>query len=64
YQLGFEEGQQEGRQEGHQEGRQAAEARFCAHLRLSVVQVLELRGFVLTDAQRERIAACDSLETL
>jgi hypothetical protein len=26
--------------------------------------VLELRGFTLTDAQRDRIAACDSLETL
>jgi hypothetical protein len=60
FQLGFEEGQEAGREEG----RQAAEATFRAHLRRSVVQVLELRGFTLTDPQRKRIAACDSLETL
>jgi len=60
FHLGFAEGFAE----GFEEAREAAEARFRAYLRWSIVQVLELRGFSLTDAQRERIAACDSLETL
>jgi len=49
---------------GLEEGRKAAEAGFYAYVRLSIIQVLELRGFILTDAHRERIAACSSLETL
>jgi hypothetical protein len=48
-------------QTGFKEGRAEAQ---CEHLRRSIVDILELRGFVLAPEQRERIAACESLETL
>lgn len=46
---------------GHDEGH--AEARREL-LREAIVDLLEARGFALTPSQRERIAACESLETL
>ncbi|MFO7565531.1 MAG: hypothetical protein R6X02_23010, partial [Enhygromyxa sp.] len=49
YQLGREEGREEGR---------------CEQLRQGIVDVLELRGLVLGERERERIAACESLERL
>ena len=33
-------------------------------LRRTVIDMLELRGFVLTTQQRERIESCESIETL
>jgi hypothetical protein len=49
----FQMGRAEGREEARREG-----------LQRMLVEVLQIRGFALTDAQRERIASCDTLETL
>ncbi|MFO7561213.1 MAG: hypothetical protein R6X02_01115 [Enhygromyxa sp.] len=58
---GREEGRKEGREEGRKEGREEGR---CEQLRQGIVDVLELRGLVLAERERERIAACESLETL
>jgi hypothetical protein len=46
-----------GREAGREEGRRDL-------LRRTIVDVLELRGFVMTPEQRERITSCESVETL
>lgn len=53
----FHRGREEGRAEGREEGRRE-------QLRRTVVDILELRGFTLTQAQRERIGSCESVQTL
>jgi hypothetical protein len=50
---GFNRGRAEGREEGRREA-----------LRAHLVDMLEVRGLTLTQSQRERIASCESLETL
>jgi len=65
FHRGREEGRAEGREEGRVEGREEGRAEGRREqLRRSVVDVLELRGFTLSQAQRERIASCESVETL
>jgi hypothetical protein len=53
-----------GRDEGLAEGREEAREETRRVLRRAIVDVLELRGFVLSAAQRERIDSCEPLETL
>lgn len=50
-----------GREEGREEGRQEAQREL---LRRTVLDVLELRGFVVTQEQRARVDACESIEVL
>jgi flagellar biosynthesis/type III secretory pathway protein FliH len=54
---GRKEGRKEGRKQGHKEG-------HCRMLRRAVLDVLDLRGFALTAALRERLESCDSIELL
>ena len=54
--AGFEAGREAGRAEGRAEGREV--------LRTMVIDSLMLRGLALTQAQRARIEACTSIETL
>jgi hypothetical protein len=62
---GLEEGLEEGREEGLEEGREEGrkEGR-CQTLRRVVLDVLELRGFEVEAAARERVESCESLEQL
>jgi hypothetical protein len=53
----FQTGHREGLEQGLEQGRKEL-------LRGVLVDVLALRGLTLTPPQRERIEACDSLETL
>ncbi len=65
FQTGWDEGREEGRVVGREEGRAVGREEAARELlRAHLVDVLELRGFVLTPDMRERIAACDSIETL
>jgi Uma2 family endonuclease len=57
----YKKGRDEGYGKGHDEGRTEG-ARL--HARASLVRVLTKRGLTLSDAQRERVAACDDLATL
>jgi hypothetical protein len=62
FQTGYKEGFREGLAEGRQEALREQGLRFL--LRRSIVDFLELRGFALSPALRERIAACEVVGTL
>lgn len=53
----YHRGRQAGREEGREEGR-------VELLRRAILDVLELRGFALAPEHRERVASCESVQTL
>lgn len=61
YREGPQEGRQEGHLEGHSEGRREAAVDTT---RATVVRILELRGLVVSDEHRARVARCDDLTAL
>jgi hypothetical protein len=65
----YHRGQQKGHEAGLAEGREAGlakgrEAGLAEGLRRAILDILELRGLAVSSAQRERVEACESLETL
>jgi hypothetical protein len=61
FHVGHEAGRQEGHEEGRQEGQRSGQIQV---LRRALVDVLELRGFVVPLETRTRIDACDELRIL
>jgi flagellar biosynthesis/type III secretory pathway protein FliH len=69
HEAGRQEGHEAGRQEGHEAGRQegheaGARSGQIQVLRRALIDVLELRGFVVTADHRAQIHACDELTIL
>jgi len=61
----FARGHREGRAEGRAEGRKSGfEEGRAQTLRRAVLDILELRGFELSAAARERVESCESIEQL
>ncbi len=62
---GRQEGRQEGRQQGRQQGRQEGqqEGRLEGE-RIAILDVLDARGLVVSDAARKKVMACTELEQL
>jgi hypothetical protein len=57
----FHRGHQKGLAEGHEAGLAEGLRRSLGR---AILDILELRGFAVTVAQRERVESCESLETL
>jgi flagellar biosynthesis/type III secretory pathway protein FliH len=69
HEAGWQEGHESGRNEGHEAGRQegheaGARSGQMQVLRRALIDVLELRGFVVTADHRAQIHACEELTIL